>query len=83
MRSRRASRALAEDPALDRIRLGYVTDHLEAEQLNDGEIDVYLCGPPPMVDAVRGWLAGQGVSPANFYTEKFAASGPAELKLAG
>ena len=54
------------------------------EQLNAGEIDVYLCGPPPMVDAVRGWLAAQGVTPASFHTEKFAVSGAAAqpLKLA-
>jgi benzoate/toluate 1,2-dioxygenase reductase subunit len=36
-----------------------------------------------MVDAVRGWLAAQGVTPASFHTEKFAPSlsAPA-LKLA-
>jgi benzoate/toluate 1,2-dioxygenase reductase subunit len=63
---------------------GYVTDHLEAGQLNAGQIDVYLCGPPPMVDAVRGWLAAEGVTPASFHTEKFAVSGAAAqpLKLA-
>jgi benzoate/toluate 1,2-dioxygenase reductase component len=48
------------DPASAHPRKGYVTDHLGAGQLNDGEIDVYLCGPPPMADAVRGWLAAQG-----------------------
>ena len=52
------------DPGSAHPRKGYVTDHLEAGQLNAGEIDVYLCGPPPMVDAVRGWLAAQGVTPS-------------------
>jgi benzoate/toluate 1,2-dioxygenase reductase subunit len=28
-----------------------------------------------MVDAVRAWLAAQGVTPANFYYEKFSPSG--------
>jgi benzoate/toluate 1,2-dioxygenase reductase subunit len=56
-------------------RKGYVTAHVEPEALNGGEVDVYLCGPPPMVDAVRAWLGGQGVSPANFYYEKFSPSG--------
>jgi benzoate/toluate 1,2-dioxygenase reductase subunit len=72
------------DPASPHPRKGYVTDHLDAGQLNDGEIDVYLCGPPPMVDAVRGWLSAQGVVPASFHTEKFAVSGAAAqpLKLA-
>lgn len=38
-------------------------------------VDVYLCGPPLMVDAVRVWLAEQRVIPANFYYEKFSVSG--------
>jgi benzoate/toluate 1,2-dioxygenase reductase subunit len=56
-------------------RKGYVTAHIEPEALNGGDVDVYLCGPPPMVDAVRTWLGGQGVTPANFYYEKFSPSG--------
>lgn len=63
-------------------RRGYVTSHLTAGQLNAGEIDIYLCGPPPMVDAVRSWLSGQGITPASFHTEKFAASGPAAKQAA-
>jgi benzoate/toluate 1,2-dioxygenase reductase subunit len=35
---------------------GYVTAHIEPEHLNGGDVDIYLCGPPPMVDAVRTWL---------------------------
>jgi benzoate/toluate 1,2-dioxygenase reductase subunit len=31
--------------------------------MNGGDVDVYLCGPVPMVDAVRGWLADDGVTP--------------------
>jgi benzoate/toluate 1,2-dioxygenase reductase subunit len=62
-------------------RKGYVTDHLDAGQLNGGEIDVYLCGPSPMVDAVRGWLKAQGIAPASFHTEKFAVSGTAAVPL--
>jgi benzoate/toluate 1,2-dioxygenase reductase component len=56
-------------------RKGYVTAHIEPETLNGGDIDVYLCGPPLMVDAVRSWLAGKGITPANFYYEKFSPSG--------
>ena len=58
-------------------RKGYVTAHLESGHLNGGDVDVYLCGPPPMVDAIRAWLAEQSLTPANFYTEKFAPSGAA------
>jgi benzoate/toluate 1,2-dioxygenase reductase subunit len=56
-------------------RKGYVMAHVEARQLNGGDVDVYLCGPPPMVDAVRTWLGEQRVTPANFYYEKFSPSG--------
>jgi benzoate/toluate 1,2-dioxygenase reductase component len=55
-------------------RKGYVTQHLEPAALNDGDVDIYVCGPPPMVEAVRGWLKTSGIEPANFYFEKFAPS---------
>ncbi len=53
---------------------GYVTQHIEPRHLNDGDVDVYLCGPPPMVEAVSQYIREQGITPANFYYEKFAAS---------
>lgn len=53
---------------------GYVTQHIAPRHLNDGDVDVYLCGPPPMVEAVSGYIREQGIQPANFYYEKFAAS---------
>ncbi|QVM89353.1 ring-hydroxylating dioxygenase ferredoxin reductase family protein [Pseudomonas entomophila] len=53
---------------------GYVTQHIAPGHLNDGDVDVYLCGPPPMVEAVSLYLREQGISPANFYFEKFAAA---------
>jgi benzoate/toluate 1,2-dioxygenase reductase subunit len=52
-------------------RKGYATAHVEPAWMNDGDVDVYLCGPPPMVDAVRGWLGDIGVTPASFHYEKF------------
>lgn len=54
-------------------RKGYVTQHIETAWLNQGNVDIYLCGPVPMVDAVRGWLEKEGVKPANFYFERFSA----------
>ncbi len=53
---------------------GYVTAHLKDEHLNAGDCDVYLCGPPPMVEAVRQFFADKGVKPAHFHYEKFAAT---------
>ncbi|PRY87358.1 benzoate 1,2-dioxygenase electron transfer component BenC [Donghicola tyrosinivorans] len=52
-------------------RKGFVTDHLTAGDLVEGDCDVYLCGPPPMVDAVRAHFDSLGVAPQNFYFEKF------------
>jgi benzoate/toluate 1,2-dioxygenase reductase subunit len=54
---------------------GYVTRHIEPQHLNGGDVDVYLCGPPPMVDAVRSFLTGQNTTTANFYYEKFSGTG--------
>lgn len=53
---------------------GYVTQHIEPAHLNDGEVDIYLCGPPPMVEAVSTYIRERGLQPRNFFYEKFAAS---------
>jgi benzoate/toluate 1,2-dioxygenase reductase subunit len=53
---------------------GYVTQHIEPRHLNEGEVDIYLCGPPPMVEAVSTFIRERGIQPRNFYYEKFAAS---------
>jgi benzoate/toluate 1,2-dioxygenase reductase component len=66
-------------PEDDHPRKGFVTDHLTAEDLCEGAADVYLCGPPPMVDAVRAHFAKLGVAPASFHFEKF---NPTEEKAA-
>jgi benzoate/toluate 1,2-dioxygenase reductase component len=52
-------------------RKGWVTQHMPAETLNEGDVDVYLCGPPPMVDAVRKHFDDNGVKPNSFHYEKF------------
>ncbi|MGY1663148.1 benzoate 1,2-dioxygenase electron transfer component BenC [Geodermatophilus sp. SYSU D00705] len=65
------------DPATTAPNQGYVTSLFRPEHLYGGEVGVYLCGPPPMVEAVRGHFAEQGVVPAGFYYEKFAPSGAA------
>lgn len=55
-------------------RKGYVTAHIDNDWLNAGDVDIYLCGPVPMVEAVRGWLDTEGIQPANFLFEKFSAN---------
>lgn len=63
------------DPQSAHPLKGYVTYHLADEHLNAGDCDIYLCGPPPMVEAVRLFLREKGVEPAHFHYEKFAAAG--------
>jgi benzoate/toluate 1,2-dioxygenase reductase subunit len=65
---------VVSDAASDHPRKGYVTAHLADEHLNNGDCDVYLCGPPPMVEAVRVFFRDKGITPASFHYEKFAAS---------
>jgi len=52
-------------------RKGWVTQHIPTEALNEGDVDVYLCGPPPMVDAVRQYFDDNGMKPNSFHYEKF------------
>ena len=63
------------DPDSSAPHQGYVTSLIRPEHLYDGDVAVYLCGPPPMVEAVRRFFADQGVEPTGFYYEKFALSG--------
>jgi benzoate/toluate 1,2-dioxygenase reductase subunit len=61
-------------PESTQPKKGYVTQHIEPAQLNDGDVDIYLCGPPPMVEAVSQNLRDRAIQPASFHYEKFAAS---------
>ncbi|EIZ79645.1 benzoate dioxygenase, ferredoxin reductase component [Novosphingobium sp. Rr 2-17] len=71
--------ACVADPASAHPLKGYVTEHLSDEHLNAGDCDIYLCGPPPMVEAVRVFLRERGVEPQHFHYEKFA---PSETSVA-
>ncbi|MGW1742027.1 benzoate 1,2-dioxygenase electron transfer component BenC [Nocardia sp. NPDC001965] len=70
------------DPDSTAPNKGYVTTLIREKHLYDGDVAVYLCGPPPMVDAVRTHFTERGVSPTGFYYEKFAPSGIAASDLA-
>jgi benzoate/toluate 1,2-dioxygenase reductase component len=66
------------DPDSSAPNKGYVMGLIRPEHLYDGDLAVYLCGPPAMVEAVRTYFADEGVQPTGFYYEKFALSGTAE-----
>ncbi|SHE77217.1 benzoate/toluate 1,2-dioxygenase reductase subunit [Modicisalibacter ilicicola DSM 19980] len=68
------------DEASQNPRKGYVTHHMDQQVLNDGDVDVYLCGPPPMVDAVLHYFDDQGIAPQSFHYEKFT---PNQVKQEG
>jgi anthranilate 1,2-dioxygenase reductase component len=53
---------------------GHVTGLLRPEILDAGDCEVYLCGPPPMIDAAEAWLKGQGHNPSLVHAEKFVPS---------
>lgn len=59
----------------DYPRKGYVTEHIAAQHLHEGDVDIYLCGPPPMVEAVRQRLREHSLEHLRLYLEKFTESG--------
>jgi benzoate/toluate 1,2-dioxygenase reductase subunit len=59
------------DPQTTHPQQGYVTQHMPPQVLHAGNVDVYLCGPPPMVDAVQKYFKAEGLAPASFHYEKF------------
>ncbi len=66
---------LALNDAIERgDKARVAANHLGVEDLNDGEVDIYVCGPPPIVEGVRRWTAGLGVTPKSFHFEKFSAT---------
>ncbi|WP_280189840.1 benzoate 1,2-dioxygenase electron transfer component BenC [Delftia sp. PS-11] len=65
------------DPQTTHERQGYVTNHMPAQALHGGNVDVYLCGPPPMVEAVRQHFHAEGIAPVSFHYEKFTPNQPA------
>ncbi|MGH8937986.1 MAG: benzoate diol dehydrogenase BenD, partial [Actinomycetes bacterium] len=70
------------DPGSAAANKGYVTSLIGDDDLHDGDVAIYLCGPPPMVEAVRTHVAGAGIQPTGFYYEKFALAVPAEASAA-
>ena len=69
------------DPKTTAKNKGYVMTLIKPANLYDGDVAIYLCGPPPMVESVRTHLSDEGITPTGFYYEKFAlAAGAAAAK---
>ncbi|NNM48169.1 benzoate 1,2-dioxygenase electron transfer component BenC [Knoellia koreensis] len=60
------------DPGSQAPNKGYVTTLIRDEHLHGGDVAVYLCGPPAMVESVRKHFSDKGMTPTGFYYEKFA-----------
>ena len=51
---------------------GRVMSLIAPEHLYHGDVAIYLCGPPAMVESVRTHMNSAGIEPTGFYYEKFA-----------
>ncbi|MFN3008327.1 benzoate 1,2-dioxygenase electron transfer component BenC [Mycolicibacterium wolinskyi] len=60
------------DPQTRAANQGRVMTLIEPAQLYDGDVAIYLCGPPAMVESVRKHVTATGIEPTGFYYEKFA-----------
>lgn len=52
-------------------KTGFIQEHLCKDQLSEQPFDMYLCGPPPMIEAVKSWIEDQGLTDYRMYSEKF------------
>ncbi|WP_031256345.1 2Fe-2S iron-sulfur cluster binding domain-containing protein [Curvibacter lanceolatus] len=59
------------DPQSTQGLRGHLVTHLQPAMLNQGDVDLYVCGPPPMVQALNDWLAAAPCQPAGFHIERF------------
>jgi propane monooxygenase reductase subunit len=55
---------------------GLITDVVARCESELSEVDAYLCGPPPMVDAAIGLLVQNGVPESRVYFDKFTTTAP-------
>lgn len=54
---------------------GLVTDAIAAHAESFAGNDLYLCGPPPMIDAATALLVSRGVRPQNVHFDAFVSTG--------
>jgi propane monooxygenase reductase subunit len=52
-------------------KTGLITEVVDRHEEDLAEVDAYLCGPPPMVDAAIALLEARGVPEEHIYFDKF------------
>lgn len=62
---------ILSDELLPGYEQGYISGDLLRKMIPDPEIYVYLCGPPPMMDAVERELSALKIDPARIIKEGF------------
>jgi anthranilate 1,2-dioxygenase reductase subunit len=55
-------------------KTGLIPEHFDRGFLESNPFDMYVCGPPPMVEAIKRWLVDQSIEGGRLYYEKFADS---------
>jgi propane monooxygenase reductase subunit len=63
--------ALSEDSNGWQGECGLITDVVDRLEGDVTEVDAYVCGPPPMVEATIALLERKGVPEAHIYYDKF------------
>jgi propane monooxygenase reductase subunit len=63
--------ALSEDANGWTGETGLITDVVERLEPDIAEVDAYVCGPPPMVEAAIALLEAKGVPESHIYFDKF------------
>lgn len=62
-------------PVVERFVHEAVDDYLRAEET--AAPDVYMCGPPPMIEAAEAMLGARGIDEARIFSDKFTTSADA------
>jgi propane monooxygenase reductase subunit len=57
---------------------GLITDVVARAEPNLADVDAYLCGPPPMVDAAIELLKAQGLAEQHIFYDKFTTTAETE-----
>jgi NAD(P)H-flavin reductase len=50
---------------------GLVGDVAAAQDIDFGSVDIYLCGPPPMIEHTEALLRDRGARPERIFAERF------------